>query len=87
MEPFGSNMVSDANIIRRMLVLSLDAPNDINLLFGAIISPMPEIFDLIAPHMRRVRLLHIPFHPGKTHTHPGVGLGRQMTRKLAFVLA
>jgi hypothetical protein len=51
---------SNARIIRRMLVLSLDAPLDINLLFGDIMSPMPEIFDLIAPHMRRVRLLYIP---------------------------
>jgi hypothetical protein len=50
-------------VIRRMLVLSLDAPLDIyvDISCGGRPSPMAGIIEIIAPHMPRVRLLHLPF--------------------------
>jgi hypothetical protein len=53
-----------ATVIRRMLVLSLDAPLDIyvDVSCGGRPSPMAGIMENIAPHMPRVRLLHLPFN-------------------------
>jgi hypothetical protein len=52
----------NSNVIRRMLVLSKDAPLAIHLQAPRreTSSPMAEIFGVLGPHMERVRVLHLP---------------------------
>jgi hypothetical protein len=48
-----------------MLILSLDAPLDIDFAFWSIMSPTPD--DLIAPNMGRVRFLYIVLDKEDAH--------------------
>jgi hypothetical protein len=75
------------SIIQHMLVLSQDAPLDIHLVTRTAhrgrYPPVANIFEVIAPHMGRVRLLHLPvaWDPNAS-LEILFGLGRPLPRLL-----